>query len=155
MSNTQQDFLADATLKAATDLEEALLRLPEDKRAWSPLEKGRTALDQVAECALLNGYMTELIVSHTMEGFDRAAYWQTKATLQQDQAATLSRLRESAAKATEAIRAVPDADIGIAIVLPFGPKPWTLSEIIARPSWNMYYHEAQINYIASLLNDPQ
>ena len=45
MSNTLQEFLATATQKAADDLDAAFLRLPEEKRAWSPDGKARTALD--------------------------------------------------------------------------------------------------------------
>ena len=148
MPNTVQDFLADA-LKAAADLEAALLRLPADKRGWSPMGKARTALDQVAECAMLNGGMADLLHTRTMEGFDFAEYERAKAALAQDSDAAVSALRENTAKAAAAIRAVPDADLDIEIQLPWGRL--TLRQIIAIPFWNMSYHEGQINYIASML----
>lgn len=47
-----QRFLSQAGEKAAGDLEAALRRLPEDKWAWSAGGNARTAIDQVAECAL-------------------------------------------------------------------------------------------------------
>ena len=149
MPNTVQEFLADATLKAATDLEAAVLRLPADKRGWSPMGEARTALDQVAECAMLNGGLADLLHTRTMEGFDFAEYERAKTALAQDSDAAVSALRENTAKAAGAIRAVPDADLGIEISLPWAPM--TLRQIIAFPSWNMAYHEGQINYLASML----
>jgi len=48
MSNTLHDFLSTATQKAADDLGAAYLRIPEDKRGWSPEGKARTALEAMA-----------------------------------------------------------------------------------------------------------
>ena len=149
MSNTSQEFLASAIPKAAANLEAALLRLPADKRNWSPMGKARTALDQVAECAMLSGAMADLLRTRTMEDFDFAEYEQAKAALAQDSDAVLPVLRENAAKVAAAIRAVPDEDLGIQIPLPFGLM--TLAQIIAHPLANMTYHEGQINYLASML----
>ena len=67
MPKTLQDYLTTATQKASADLAAALLRLPEDKRGWSPGEKSRAALDQVAECAILNEYTAELIQTRTWQ----------------------------------------------------------------------------------------
>ena len=61
MPNTLQSFLAAATPKASADLVAAFLRLPEDRRDWSPQDTARSAVDQVAECAILNGYTADLI----------------------------------------------------------------------------------------------
>jgi hypothetical protein len=55
MPNSLQFFLANAADKAATDLEAALLRVPEDKRLFSAGGDARSAGDVVAECAILNG----------------------------------------------------------------------------------------------------
>lgn len=62
MSNSMQDFLADATAKAASNLEAALLRVPADKRLWAPVETSRSALDIVAECAILNASSAQIIM---------------------------------------------------------------------------------------------
>ena len=61
MPNSLQVFLTAAPHKAAADLVTALLRLPEEKRDWSPAETARTAIDRVAECAILNGKTASLI----------------------------------------------------------------------------------------------
>jgi len=150
MSITLQAFFADAARQAAADLEAALLRLPEDKRNWSPAEKARTALDQAAECAMLNGYTVDLIQTRKWPAdYSFDAFFREKAELARDWNAVKVLLNQNTAKAAEAIRAVPDEDLGIQIQMPWGLMP--LSKIIAYPYWNMSYHEGQINYIASIL----
>src|SRR5688500_3996608 len=79
---TLHDFLADATQKASDEITAAFLRLPEDKRDWTPEGASRTALDQVAECALLNGYTVEMLRTRTFPlgvgGGGYAAYLREK-----------------------------------------------------------------------------
>ena len=150
MSTTLQEFFADATLKASEDLAEALLRLPEDKRDWSPEGKGRTALDQAAECALLNGYTVNLLQTrrwsdNAMETFQR----DRDALLPQGWEALHTRLREGAGRFAAAVRAIPDDALTDEIEMPW--RTQTVAEIVAYPYWNMTYHLGQINYIASLL----
>jgi len=149
MPHTLQDYLVAATQKAAADLAAALLRLPEDKRGWSPDEKGRTALDQVAECAILNGYTADLIQTRTWQSGWLADFPAAKAEAAQDWETLHARLQESTARVATAIAAVPDEALADEIQL-FG-RTMTLAEIVARSYWNMTYHEGQINYIASLL----
>jgi hypothetical protein len=150
MSNTLQEFFATATQKAADDLTEALLRLPEDKRAWSPEDKARTALDQVAECALLCGYTADLLQSRVWAINDYGAYTEEKTEATKDWDKLSARLQENTRRVVETIRAVPDADLGDEIQMPWSKQ--TVAEIVAYPYWNMSYHQGQINYIASMLD---
>lgn len=149
MPNTLQDYLATATQKASADLAAALLRLPEDKRGWSPGEKSRTALDQVAECAILNEYTAELIQTRTWQADWFADFPAAKAKAAQDWGTLQARLQESAARVAAAIADVPDAALADEIQL-FG-RTMALAEVMARSYWNMTYHEGQIVYIGSLL----
>jgi uncharacterized damage-inducible protein DinB len=150
MSNTLQEFLAGSIPKAMEDLEAALLRLPEDKRGWCPMGKARTALDQAAECALLNGSTADLIKTKTWSmGSDFSEYESQKAALREDWTAVQALLHENTAKVAEAVRGVPDEDLDIEIDMPWGPM--TMAKVMAYPYWNMCYHEGQINYIASML----
>lgn len=150
MPHTLQEFLAAATQKAADELAAALLRLPEDKRAWSPGGTARTALDQVAECAILNGYTTELIQARTWQTDAFANFPQEKADLSaQTWDALSARLQENTARVIAAIRAVPDEALPEEIAL-MGTTQ-TFAQILAYPYWNMIYHQGQINYIASVL----
>jgi len=149
MPNTLQDYLATATQKASADLAAALLRLPEDKRGWSPGEKSRTALDQVAECAILNEYTAELIQTRTWQADWFADFPAAKAKAAQDWGTLQARLQESVARVAAAIADVPDEALADEIQL-FG-RTMALAEVMARSYWNMTYHEGQIVYIGSLL----
>ena len=150
MPGTLQQFLAEATLEAAKNLETAFLRLPEDKRDWSPMGEARTALDMIAECAML-GDPTQIVQSRSFPSeFNFQDYIRNKqAFARQGWEAVRAKLHESASRAAETIRTVPDEDLGIEIQMPWGPL--TLARVIAYPYWNFSYHEAQINYLASML----
>ena len=150
MPNTLQDFLVTATQKAADDLAAAFLRLPEDKRGWSPGEKSRTALDQVAECVILNGYTADLIQTRTWQQDWMDKFFSEKAeAAAQDWETLHARLQENTQRVTAAIAAIPDEALTEEIAL-FG-RTMTLAEVMARSYWNMTYHEGQINYLTAIL----
>src|SRR5690242_3707355 len=104
MSSSLQTYLVNATQKAADDLIAALDRLPEDKRAWSAMGDARTALDQIAECAILNGSTVDLINTRkwTMSD-DFSAFMTAKANLAADENAAKALLTENTAKVIAAI----------------------------------------------------
>ena len=150
MPQSVQDYLADATLKSAKDLTAAFLRIPEDKRDWSPDEKARTALDQFAECALLCGHTAETITHKQMAADTIKNFFTDKAELKTREWEQINALFQSnAAKVADAIRAVSDEDLRVEIATPW--RPMTVAQMITYPHWNMTYHEGQINYIASIL----
>ena len=150
MPTTVQEFVADATLKASKDLTTAFLRIPEDKREWSPDGKARTALDQFAECALLNGYSAETLQTRQITPSRMENFPQEKDALKaQGWERVRARLEENTAKVADAIRAVTEEGLGAEVATPW--RPMTVQEILAYPQWNMTYHEGQINYLASLL----
>jgi len=149
MTNTLQEFLVTATPKAAAALETALLRLPEDKRNWSPMGDARTALDMIAEVAMLND-IAEMVRNRAFPtDFDMDDYLEMKAALIGNWGKLQPLLHSSTAIAVETIATVPSEDLGIEIQMPWGP--YSIAQIIAYPYWNMSYHEGQINYIASML----
>ena len=150
MANTLQDFLGIATQKTADELVAAFLRLAEDRRAWSPEGKARTALDLVAECALLNGYTADLIRTRLWPdgNFERYAREKAEAVAQGWEPLS-ALLKANTEKIIAAIREVPDDALGSEIAMPWGKQP--LTEIVSYPYWNMTYHQGQINYIASML----
>lgn len=150
MAGPLQEYLAGAAERAAADLETALLGLPEDRRGWSPMGGARTALDMVAECAVLHATIAGILRDHAFPAdFDMAAYQKAKDDLARDGAVLLAALRDATAAAAAAIRAVPDADLPIEFASPFGPM--TVSQVIAYPFWNACYHEGQINYLSAML----
>ncbi|HEX8550580.1 MAG TPA: hypothetical protein VF681_03385 [Abditibacteriaceae bacterium] len=150
MPNTLQNFLAQSTQKAALDLEAALGRLPADKRDWSAGCDARSALDMVAECAILNGSTAEIVRNRAFPAnFDMAAYAVEKAALARDETALLALLKANTARTVETLSAIGDDDLEIEVQMPWGAM--TLAQVAAYPYWNMSYHEGQINFIASLL----
>jgi hypothetical protein len=145
-----QEFFVSLTEKAAQDLLTALDNLPEENRMWSPMGEARTALDQVAECALLNGSTAKLLRDRTwgsQSGMDE--FFNAKAELAKNEQACKATLQENLPKIVEAIRSVSDADLAVSVEMPWGPM--TLGQIITYPYWNMSYHEGQINYLASMI----
>ena len=150
MPSTLHDFLSAATQQAADDLVTACQRIPEDKQRWSPEGKGRTALDQVAECALLNGYTADLIQNRRWADNAMETFMKDKAEAEAlDWDALHAKLQENTKRLIAALQAVPDGDLQNPIQMPW--RTQTLAEIMAYPYWNMSYHQGQINYIASLL----
>jgi len=150
MAGQLQAFLARGIEKATEDLLAAIDRLPADKRSWSPMGDARTAMDQLAECALLNGATADVIVAKkwTM-GDDFAPYMKAKADLAQDEAKCRAVLAENTARVIKAVSEVPDSDLDIEIEMPW--MKITLAQNCSYPYWNTCYHEGQINYIASML----
>lgn len=145
-----QTFLAQATETAAAELIAALDALPPDRRDWQATKTARSALDQFAECALLNDNTADLIRQRRGNPAIYAdEYVQRIAALRADEAGARALLTASGVRASAAIRSVPDGDLNDAIPLPWGPI--TLRELIAFPFWNMTYHQGQIRYIATLL----
>lgn len=148
MSNLQH-FLARAIPKATEDLLTALNLLPEDKRNWSPMGDARTALDMVAEIAILNGSTADMIRDRAFGDMDMEGYMKEKAELAGDWPRLQKTLEENTARVIKAIEELPDSDLAAEITMPWGNM--TLEQISSYPYWNTCYHEGQINYIASML----
>jgi hypothetical protein len=149
MSASVQKYVSAATTKAANDLITAVENLPEDKRGWSPLDKGRSALDQAAECAILNGFTVRMLELKAFPtDFSYEDFSKQKQELAKDWSAVKSLLLSNTALATAAIEAVPDSDLGIEIEMPWGT--YNVGQVMGYPHWNMSYHEGQTNYIGFL-----
>lgn len=146
---TMQEFLADATLHKATELEAALNHLPEDKRNWSPMGDARTALDQVAEVAIMNGGTADIIrTKKFLADFSMESFAAARKHLCDNPDAMHALLKENTEKVVTAIRETTDEELNAEVQMPWGPM--TVAQIMAYPLWNMGYHEGQINYIGSL-----
>lgn len=145
-----QSFLSHATEKAARDLETALRRLPQEKWTWSPGGNARTAIDQVAECALVNSGFAQVIAARAWpDGYSMETFNRDHAALATQPDKALALLEEGAEKLAAAIAGVPDEELLKEVQMAWGPMP--LEHMIGHGYWNMSYHEAQINYIAAIL----
>jgi len=150
MSQSVQQFLADSTKHAANELTAALARVPEDKRAWSPMGDARTALDQMAECALLSEWTADVIDARAWpKTMDMDGYLKEKARIAQNPGEIGALLEESVARVAKAILGLSNEEMAVVVETTFGPMTW--SQIATYPYWNMSYHLGQINYIASML----
>ena len=151
MSNTLQTFLADATRKAAGNVVTAILNLPEDRRNWKPADTSRTALDQLAECAMNNGFTADIVEQRSMPFHSQQDYLKKKADLVATGYDAIKALLDTnTERMISVILAFPDDNLVDEMDLPWGRSK--LAEILAYPYWNMAYHEGQVNYIASLLS---
>jgi uncharacterized damage-inducible protein DinB len=151
MSQSFQTFLARAIPSAVGDLEAAIDRLPADKQAWKPMGDARTAMDQVAEVAILSGSMVDLIKTRSFpQDYDFSQFQAQKDALVAKGLDELkATLKENSSRAVAAILEVSDEDLGVEVQMPWGAM--SLSQIISYPYWNTIYHEGQINYIASMI----
>lgn len=153
MSSSLQTFLVRSTDSARKDLCEAAGALPADRRNWSPGGQARTALDQLAECAIMNRVTARLIEDGTWpDDFSDERYEADKrALVEAGWDAILQRLEESTRLAIDAIAATPDDRLQEQLTMPWGPM--TLEQIISYPYGNMVYHQGQINFIGSLIQE--
>ena len=119
-----------------------------DRAAWSPLDKGRTAVDQIAECALITGMVADILASGVVPDPDWEAYGRAKAALD-NVAAASALLHANTDKLRLSYEALSDADAEREVAMPWGAT-YTLIELPSVVLWNNTYHEGQINYIDTL-----
>lgn len=145
---TVQGYAAAAIEKSAGDLMEAALTLPEDKRDWKPMGKGRSALSQIAECAVINALFAQVVETGVWSGERPVMSGRQVAALETFGDAREA-LRGGAAHLAAAVRGAADENLSDVIYLPW--RTLTLAQVFLMPLWNMSYHEGQINYIGTLL----
>ena len=145
---TIQEYAAAAIEESASELIQAVLDLPEDKRDWKPLDKGRSALSQLAECAAMNTRSAKIVRAGAYHESLMTEWRELLPTLDTPEKA-IAKLREGTAALASAIREVPEADLGKEITLSWTTV--TMAAFFLLPLWNMSYHEGQISYIGTLL----
>jgi hypothetical protein len=150
MAGQFQEFVAAQCALLKQNVEEALMRIPEGKRGWAPAESSRSAMDQAAEVAMLNGASADLIKDRAWPAdFDMEAYFAAKEKLAADWPTLKAMLDANTEKLVKTILSLKDDELAVSVETPFGTK--TVAELVGYPYWNMSYHEGQINYIASIL----
>lgn len=140
---------------SAASLDKAAAALGE-KAAWSPLDKGRSALNQIVECGgimqlsaqTVSGQAFPQMPMEQMRAMRNAALVEND-TLEK----AVTSLHKGADALTAAVSATSDEDLqNISVTIPFGGgMVKTLAEVVAMCYWNNTYHEGQINYIETLL----
>lgn len=148
MSLTVQNYVARVTEKKAQDLLAAAIAVPEEKHLWQPQDKGRTVIDQVAECAVINLMAVRLLRERVWDTAGREQRQRDRAALDTLEKARAS-LQENTLALVAALRAIPDDQMELEVELPWGKS--TVADALLIPYWNMCYHEGQISYIHTLL----
>ena len=69
-----QEYAAAAIERSAGDLIQAALTLPHDRCKWNPLEKGRSAVSQLAKCAVMNTLAAKIVSAEAWQE-DLMAQW--------------------------------------------------------------------------------
>ncbi|MBC7806569.1 MAG: hypothetical protein H7145_10500 [Akkermansiaceae bacterium] len=118
--------------------------------AWRPLDKGRSAHDQVLEVAGLYLVTKQLIETGELPPLDRSAHLTAMAEFDTPEKA-LKQLTDAADLLGIAVEVAPTERLQKVVALPFGPgMEKTIAEVVLMAYWNTVYHEGQVNYIQTL-----
>lgn len=139
-----------AALRSSAEALTTLIGELGDKASWSPLDKGRTALDQVAECALMTGACVGIIQNKAVPSFDWEEFGKAQAALAADPEALLAALKTNTDNLIATIEGLSAEDAAFEVTMPWGAT-YTLAGLGDVAYWNNTYHQGQINYIQTLL----
>jgi len=150
MPETLQNLAAERTRKEMHNLIQLLHITPTEKRHWKPLECGRSVIELVIECILVNRKWALTLRQGVYTRLSVQTVEQIKATCQDITLAT-QLLLEAAEELAAAILSLPAQQLENQITAPFGT--YSVADCCLLGYWNMVYHEGQINYIQTLYGD--
>ena len=142
--------------KVNRDLANGLIRnlkaMPTEKQTWRPLDSGRSALDQVQECAVINAWAAEIFRTRSVPtlGGDEFSRMKTENDTAEK---ACSALESATGVLSAAILAFPATDLDETVKLPWDEMESTFGELFLVPYWNMAYHLGQVCYIQTLYGD--
>lgn len=125
-----------------------------DKLNWKPMDLGRSALDQLQECAQSPLFFSRVLESREFFQLDPQFLEEIKAvragwtTIEQCE----EKMNENHEALFNTIREFPDEDLENSIKLPWGQTA-TMADLMMFQYWNLVYHQGQINYIQTLYGD--
>jgi hypothetical protein len=151
---TIQQLAAKLNRDVAAGLKRNAAAMPADRVSWKPMDVGRSALDQVAECALIARFGAGLLTDRTTPQMDMEAFQKARAELDTVEKAAAA-LDAGTDALCAAIEAFPAADLDKTIQLPWFGEPSTFAEIMFLSYWNSVYHVGQIAYIQTLYGDKE
>jgi len=152
-----QDQIIRSTRFALEDLFRTAKAVPLDKIEWTPLEEGRSVLDQLQECAQAPVWYKSILEARAWL-FDEEKWEQ--ALKERKEWNTIEKCEEVAKENTEklfeTIQNFPDEDLDIMVHFPFhGGILRSIADIMGFHHWNLVYHTGQINYIQTLYGDKE
>jgi hypothetical protein len=144
------DTIIDMINKSVASLTKATQELGE-KAQWRPLDKGRSAAHQAAECAMICDLCTLTFANDVFPEVNWETFMAENNALSADTEKTLATLAVNAEKLCAVVASASAEKLATMVTLPFGPDMHeSLAEIALYAYWNNTYHEGQINYIQVL-----
>ena len=129
-----------------------LQAMPADKQTWKPMDIGRSALDQVQECAVINRWIAETYKTKVLPPLDKDAFGAAKTEMDTPEKACAA-LNEATTQLCDAISSASDADLEVQVTLPWDSTPTPLAALFLVPYWNNAYHIGQLCYVQTLYGD--
>lgn len=148
-----QAIAAKLTLDVAKSIKPFIDATPADKAGWKPLEQGRSILELVQECAVVNAWFAEMLRTGSVPNLDTAAYEAACAALDTIEKAGAA-LEANTATLAAVIEAFPDEKLEEELVFPWGMKT-TCGHALFTAQGHMSYHQGQIAYIQVLYGDAE
>jgi hypothetical protein len=144
------------TNKCVDALFSTVRAMPEDKLDWQPMGIGRSALDQVRECAQAPSWFSVLLAKREFV-FDQERYQEMVEERSQWDLDTCEKLcRKNTKVLAKVIQGFPEEDMLKTMSVPLAENlEWSFFDIMNLHYWNTVYHIGQINYIQTLYGDKE
>ncbi len=153
-----QDVVIRVTESALSDFFRTVRAVPAEKLEWSPLDEGRSVLDQAQEVAQAPAFFQMLIEKRAFPEFTPEQM--EKAMKQRKSWKTIDECEEACRKHSDSfynlVRDYPDEDLEVMINLPWGGgMVKSIADVMLFHYWNVLYHTGQVNYIQTLYGDKE
>lgn len=153
-----QDYMIDVTRTAAAEAFKCAKATAADKVDWSPMDNGRSVLNQCREMAMCPKWAEDIIGGAPMPEWNE----ETAAAIQaeQEQWKTVEDCEAECNRKLESLfemyRNMPDERLSESKWLPYdGGRDFKMPEMMDYPRWNFNYHLGQISYIQTLYGDKE
>ena len=155
--DTSKTAAAQTAKEACDYLLKTFSFVPDDKLNWSPSESARSALQQVAHCALANEFFAELIRNRPVElPVDLSGFRDFQRKMEAEFTDRQSAADRLASSTDVVVRAISDVDESLysqSPSSPFGPQPMEFWMHLAGA--HMRSHASQLDYLQTIWGDTQ
>ncbi len=150
-----QSYICNQIDAAAVEFFKYAKGVAPDKLEWSPLDHGRSALDQCREIAMCPTWAVQIVNGEALDWGEETmaqikeeqSHWTTVADCEAEFA-------KRAAEMRTVFEAFPDERLEETRFMPFdGGRDFTFIEMMDYPRWNLNYHTGQVAYIQTLYGD--
>lgn len=147
------DLIAYSTRRQLDRFFEAFHSIPADKQDWAPSTSSRSALDQLQEIACVFEGIPDAVTKRelVMSDEDFANYMVERKKVT-DPVQLEKMAREGTERLISFVQSVGEGELMDIVKMPW-PGEFRVCDLLGYHSWNLAYHEGQINYIAVLLAD--